>query len=165
MKSDYSDLEKLARAKEDENWRFRSFLKFYDKMSDEQVDALVFKTTDEVWSSIDCTECGRCCMEMTPLLSEKDQERLAKGLKITVEQLKKQYLEYDETDDEPGWRIKNSPCPFLQDKKCIAGLKEWVSVLQSGGVFASRWPSVWWWARTRACAASSTRQRPRPPSR
>ncbi len=117
MKPDYSDLEKLAAKKEDDNWRFRSFLKFYDDKTEEQIDALVFKITDEVWSGIDCTKCGRCCMKEGPLLSDKDQERLAKGLKITVEELKKQYLEYDE-EDEPGWRIKDSPCPFLKDKKC-----------------------------------------------
>ena len=118
MQSDFSDLEKRASEKEEENWAFRSFLKFYDEMSDEQIDELVFKTADEVWSEINCTECGRCCVELQPILSKKDQKRLSKGLTITVEQLRKQYLEYDETDDEPGWKIKKSPCPFLEDKKC-----------------------------------------------
>lgn len=118
MKSIYENLEKLAAEKEDENWRFRRFLKFYDEMSDEQVDELVFKISDEVWAKINCSECGRCCVELQPLLSEKDQKRLAKGLKITVEQLRNEYLEYDKTVDEPGWKIKKSPCPFLKDKKC-----------------------------------------------
>jgi uncharacterized protein len=35
-------------------------------------------------------------------------------LSITVEQLRQRYLEYD----EQGWRMKNSLCPFLLDKKC-----------------------------------------------
>ena len=48
MKSDFSDLKKWAKEKEDENWKFRSFLKFYDDLSDEEIDSLVFKIADEV---------------------------------------------------------------------------------------------------------------------
>ncbi len=118
MKSDYSDLEILAAKKEKENWRFRGFLKFYDGMTDEELDALVFKIADEVGSGIDCTRCGRCCTKLKPVCSDQDQQRLVTGLSITVEQLREQYLEYDESDGEPGWNIKQSPCPFLQDKKC-----------------------------------------------
>ncbi|MDH4202385.1 MAG: YkgJ family cysteine cluster protein [Phycisphaerae bacterium] len=119
MKSDYNDLEKWAKEKEDENWKFRSFLKFYDDLSDEEIDLLVFKIADEVGSAIDCTRCGRCCQKLKPMCSEQDQQRLAAGLSITAEQLREQYLEYDESDDEPGWRMKKSPCPFLRDKKCM----------------------------------------------
>lgn len=118
MKSDYSDLEKRAKKKENENWKFRSFLKFYDDMSDEEIDAIVFNIADEVSTTIDCTRCGRCCEKLKPMCFEQDHQRLADGLSITVEQLTELYLEYDTSEDEPGWRIKNSPCPFLQDKKC-----------------------------------------------
>ena len=76
MKSDYSDLEKLAEEKEDENWKFRGFLKFYDEMSDEEIDSLVFKIADEVSTAIDCTHCGRCCSKLTPICSEHDQQRV-----------------------------------------------------------------------------------------
>lgn len=119
MQFNFSELEKLAAEKEDENWRFRSFLKFYDGMTDEELDSLVFQIADDVSSKIDCTNCGRCCTKLKPICSEQDQQRLAAGLAIMVEQLREQYLEYDESDDEPGWRMKNTPCPFLQDKKCI----------------------------------------------
>lgn len=118
MKFDFSDLEKLAAKKEDENWRFRSFLKFHDGMTDEELDSLVFKTADEIGFAVDCTQCGRCCEKLKPICSEEDQQRLATELSIAIEQLREQYLEYDKSDDEPGWRIKNSPCPFLRDKEC-----------------------------------------------
>lgn len=118
MTSIYENLEKLAAKKEDENWRFRSFLKWYDDLSDEELDSLVFKITGEVISAIDCTKRGRCCTQLKPTCSEQDQRRLAAGLSITVEQLKEQYLEYDNSDEEPGWRMNSSPCPFLKDKKC-----------------------------------------------
>ena len=119
MQSDYSDLEKLAREKEDENWKFRSFLKFYDDMSDEEIDALVFKIADKIGGTIECTDCGRCCKQLKPTLSKKDQQRLADRLTITVEQLREKYLVYDEADDGPQWRIKVAPCPFQEDNKCM----------------------------------------------
>ena len=120
MSYKYNNLEKKAKRKEKENWKFRSFLKFYDGMSDEEIDKLVYEVTDEVWSSIDCTECGRCCIGLKPTLSEDDQTRLADKLKISIGQLQEQYLQYNDEDEfeDPCWDIKESPCPFLQDDKC-----------------------------------------------
>ncbi len=51
--------------------------------------------------------------------SAKDQECLAKELKITVKQLQDTYLEYVQDDEEPAcWQMKKVPCQFLKDKKC-----------------------------------------------
>ena len=118
MQSKYEDLGNLAKDKEDENWEFRRFLKFHD-MSDDELDQLVFRITDEVSSTIECTSCGRCCKELKPVLPQEDQERLATRLNLTVEQLREKYLRYSDTDDERGWRMKASPCPFHKDNKCI----------------------------------------------
>ena len=118
MESMYENLEKLAAEKEDQNWRFRTFLKCYNGLSDKKLDLLVFKTADRVGAAIDCTRCGRCCMKLKPMCSEQDQRQLAAGLSITVEQLRQQYLEYDSSEDEPDWAIKDAPCPFLKDQKC-----------------------------------------------
>ena len=118
MQPDYNNLEKLAKEKEDENWKFRSFLKFYDGLSDEGIDKLVSKIAGEIGSTIECTSCGRCCKELRPMFSQKDQQRLADKLAMTVERLREQYLEYDDSDNEPGWQIKAAPCPFQKDNKC-----------------------------------------------
>jgi len=118
MQSDYKDLEKLAKEKEDENWDFRKFLKFHDELSDKELDELVSKIADKYESEIECINCGRCCKKLKPTLSRQDQQRLANRLEMTVSQLRKQYLEYDESDDEPAWQIKNVPCPFQKDNKC-----------------------------------------------
>lgn len=119
MQFDYGDLEKLAKEKEKENWKFRSFLKSCDEMSDEQIDAIVFKLADRIGGEIECINCGRCCKKLKPILSDKDQRRLANRLTITVEQLREQYLEYEDCDDEPGWQIRNAPCPFQKNNKCM----------------------------------------------
>ncbi len=115
----YDELENLARQKEDENWAFRRFLKFYDELSDKQIDNLVYEITDSVAADIECTSCGRCCRQLKPTLTAKDQERLAKELNITINQLQGRYLEYVQDDDEPAcWQMKIVPCPFQKDKKC-----------------------------------------------
>ncbi len=115
----YDELENLAGQKEDENWAFRRFLKFYDELSDEQIDKLVYDIADSVAANIECTSCGRCCKQLKPTLTDKDQQHLAKELKITVKQLQDTYLEYIQSDDEPAcWQMKKVPCPFLRNKKC-----------------------------------------------
>ena len=119
MLIDCENLEKLAKSKEDENWAFRRFLKFYDDLSDEELDQLVFKITDEVSPEIECISCGRCCKELRPSLSQKDQQRLATPLGLSVEQLREKYLKYDDADEEKGWRMKDTPCPFHKDKCTI----------------------------------------------
>jgi Fe-S-cluster containining protein len=119
MQFKYEDLEDLAKEKEDENWGFRKFLKFYEDLSDDELDELVSKIADEVGSTIECTSCGRCCKELRPTLSQEDQKRLAARLELTVEQLRGKYLHYNDADDERGWRIKASPCSFHKDNKCI----------------------------------------------
>lgn len=118
MQYDYSDIKKRAKEKEDENWAFRSFLKMHDDMTTEELDQIVFQITEKVWSGIDCTKCGHCCEQLKPILSEKDRLRLAQELRITIDQLQQKYLEYVEDDEDRGWRITQSPCPFLQKKKC-----------------------------------------------
>lgn len=118
MQSDYEDLEKLAKEKEGENWDFRKFLKFYDELSDKELDKLVSMIASKYESEVECINCGRCCKKLKPTLSQQDQQRLAGRLVMTVEQLREQYLEYDESGDEPEWQMKGTPCPFQEDNKC-----------------------------------------------
>ncbi|MBV7334442.1 hypothetical protein KFU94_40635 [Chloroflexi bacterium TSY] len=47
----------LAEEKNDENWKFRSFLKQLD-MEPEELDAIVHEINADVAAQIDCTECG-----------------------------------------------------------------------------------------------------------
>lgn len=49
------------------------------------------------------------------MLSQKDQQRLAIKFDLSVEKLREKYLEYEDVDDEKGWRIRGIPCPFLCD--------------------------------------------------
>ncbi|RKY11953.1 MAG: hypothetical protein DRP65_02685 [Planctomycetota bacterium] len=114
----YDELEKLAEEKESENWDFRKFLKFHDELSEDELDKLVSKIASKYESEIECTSCGRCCKKLKPTLEQQDQQRLADRLEMTVVQLREQHLEYDESDDEPRWQMRDVPCPFQEDNKC-----------------------------------------------
>ena len=114
----YDELEKLAKEKEGENWDFRKFLKFYDELSDEELDKLVSKIAGKYESEIECINCRQCCKKLKPTLAQQDQQRLTNRLEITVVQLREQHLEYDESDDEPRWQMKDVPCPFQDNNKC-----------------------------------------------
>jgi hypothetical protein len=83
MPYDLLQIRTLAEKKEDENWRFRRFLK--DNSDREELDSRVFAITQRVWEGIDCTQCANCCREMQPTFSEEEVDRLARRLAITRE--------------------------------------------------------------------------------
>jgi hypothetical protein len=118
MKATAKNIETLATEKGIENWDFRSFLKFYDKLSDDKLDKLVADITRRVWATIDCTTCANCCKTLHPEFSDQDQQVVAEKLGISVEQFREKYLELTTDDGESVWQIRQSPCPFLENNKC-----------------------------------------------
>jgi len=118
MKPTAENIEALATEKGIENWDFRSFLKFNDKLSDAKLDKLVADITHRVWATIDCTACANCCKTLQPSFTEEDQQRIAGKLGLSVEQFRQNYLELTTDDGESVWQIRQSPCPFLENNKC-----------------------------------------------
>jgi len=117
MAFDPIQLRVLAERKENENWKFRSFLKQCDLDPDE-LDKLVTEITDRVWAGIDCTTCANCCKQMSPTLSEEEIDRLSRQLGIQRQHFIDAYLEPSESGDENPWRTRTKPCPFLEDNRC-----------------------------------------------
>jgi len=106
----------LARKRQDENWKFRSFLKGID-LEAREVDAIVHRHYEEVSNQIDCCACGNCCRQLQPVLQGDDVTRLAAGLEIPREELVERFL----TTDEDGDTIFNAmPCPLLSGDRCRA---------------------------------------------
>ena len=67
VETDLKKIKEVVEKKEDENWEFRSFLKGYDIEIDE-LDSIVHRLFEEVSRQIDCTSCGNCCREISPVL-------------------------------------------------------------------------------------------------
>ena len=114
MEIDINNLKRISEEKEDENWKFRSFLK---NQSSKKVDAAAHELYRKFSSEIDCRLCSNCCRVMSPVLDEKDIEILARALHLTQKAFKKKYVLKDDEDD--GYRFKTKPCPFLGVDGCL----------------------------------------------
>ncbi|MCX6380761.1 MAG: YkgJ family cysteine cluster protein [Armatimonadetes bacterium] len=114
---DIKVIQRTANQNENEDFRFRTFLKMSDRESSE-IDRVVHKTTERVWSQIDCKTCANCCKVLTINLEEADIERLALGLEMSIGDFTQRYVA--ETKDFEGTfkHLASKPCPFLKDNLC-----------------------------------------------
>ena len=104
---------KLAREAHEENKRFFKKLK---KKIPGNLDEVVHELHDEAFAEFDCLTCANCCSSISPMMTDKDVERLAKPLKMKPSQVIEQYMHLDEDHD---YVFNNSPCPFLMpDNYC-----------------------------------------------
>lgn len=116
MEKDIRKIEQQARLREDENWRFRCYLKASD-LPASRIDALVRKLYQEVSAQIDCTNCGNCCRVMQPLLTDADIKRLAAHLGLPVKQFRDDFIEVGSEKGAVA-EFSTMPCPFLRDNSC-----------------------------------------------
>ena len=110
------NLEKISRLairNEDQNYRFRSFLKIQDS---EKIDRIVHRLDREIREQIDCTLCGNCCNELTPRLSDAEVDRLARIDSVSREEFIQKFVESD--PDEGDNFLKGTPCKYHCEKKC-----------------------------------------------
>ena len=108
-------IEQLAERKWDENWRFRTFIKWRDDRKSEEIDELVRETTDEVWRQIDCTDCANCCRKLQIVVDCDDIDRLAQHFRLTAKEFRKRHV----VKGEDGELVLNRrPCPFLEGNIC-----------------------------------------------
>lgn len=118
MPFDLIQIRTQAAAKEDENYRFRRFLKARCRLQPEEIDERVFAATQRVWAEIDCTKCANCCKEVKPGFSEEEVERLARRLSMPREAFLEKYLARSEPGNDAPWTTRTTPCPFLKDNLC-----------------------------------------------
>jgi uncharacterized protein len=115
IETDIDKVKVLAENKQDENWRFRTFLKGSD-LSQARLDRTAAGHYAAVAERIDCCACGNCCKVMSPELSKRDVRRLAEALLLPEDELISAYLESGE--DRGAYVSRQVPCPFLRDKLC-----------------------------------------------
>jgi Fe-S-cluster containining protein len=108
----------LAKGKEEENWRFREFVKRRCDLEPDELDRRVFEITRRVWAGIDCTACANCCKTVRPTLADEEVDRLAQRLGVTRLSFIERYLEATEAGDDNPWQTRSTPCPFLGDNRC-----------------------------------------------
>jgi len=106
------EIRSLAAAREEENERFRFFLKDGDG---EAIDKLVNQLNTVITPQIDCTTCGNCCKSLMINVTPEEAGSLSDHLQMTVPDLKKKYLE----ESMGGNMVINQiPCHFLSGTRC-----------------------------------------------
>ena len=113
------DLEKIKSAgkqKDDENWKFRAYLKGLD-IEEAELDKIVHQINDKVTSQIDCTECGNCCKVFNPTLDKDDVVKISSSLNMDVDEFKTAYL-IESNEEIDCYNFNTVLCPFLKDNKC-----------------------------------------------
>ena len=106
-----------ARRLEDQNYKFRTFLKNcadYDKL-----DAQFLALHRELFANHNCCECANCCKTYGTTLEDEDIERISAHLNMTAPDFIAEYLVDTDSYGEKGYQIKESPCTFLEaDGRC-----------------------------------------------
>lgn len=109
MKARISGLPDLAKRAEAVNKKLFSRLK---KNPPKDLDIIVKDIHEEVFLKIDCLECANCCKSISPIITDKDIERIAKFLKLRPSAFTEKYLHLDEEND---YVFNSAPCPFLDE--------------------------------------------------
>ena len=115
LETDLARIREIAKQKEDQNWRFRSFLKGYDGPA-RRIDSIVHDLYQRISAEIDCKQCANCCREIQPVLNQKDIRAFSRGLGLPVNEFKTRYLVQGDTPQES--LFKQVPCPFLKGNLC-----------------------------------------------
>jgi Fe-S-cluster containining protein len=103
------NVQKLARDAKAENERFFKQLK---KKPPKNLDEIVKMLHEEAFDAFDCLTCANCCSSISPMITDKDVERLSKPLRLKPSQVIGQYMHLD---DEHDYVFNHAPCPFLMD--------------------------------------------------
>ena len=113
VEKDIKKIKQLAIRNEDQNYRFRTFLKGRD---DDKLDSIVHRLNKEIESQIDCTQCGNCCINLRPGLNDEEIDTLSKIDNLPREVFIDKYTEEDDFDHTRF--LKDIPCKYLQNRKC-----------------------------------------------
>jgi len=95
----------------------QKWIKSVSKKKANQLDNEAQRLHNEVFSRIDCLKCANCCKTISPMVTDKDIERLAKAMRTKPSAFIAQYLQMDEDND---YVFRQTPCPFLDaDNYCL----------------------------------------------
>ncbi len=104
----------MAQNKAKENKAFTTRLR---KKKPKTLDDSVIDAHHDAFEKIDCLECANCCKSISPIIIDRDIDRIAKHLKMKRSELIDQYFEIDEDED---YVFRETPCPFLMpDNYCM----------------------------------------------
>jgi Fe-S-cluster containining protein len=111
------DLNKFKEESQNRAKANKAFLEKLRRQKPKNLDDVVHQMHHEAFNQIDCLECANCCKTTSPIVIDRDIDRIAKHLKMKPSQMIEQYLQLDNDDD---YVFRETPCPFLMpDNYCM----------------------------------------------
>ena len=111
------DLNKLKVDAQNKSKENKTFLTRLKKKKPKDLDENAQNLHHQVFDYTDCLECANCCKSISPIVIDRDIDRLAKHLRIKPSAVIEQYLHLDEDGD---YVFNETPCPFLMpDNYCM----------------------------------------------
>ena len=111
------DLERFKTTSRSRSAENKAFLKKLGRRKPKDLDEVVHRLHEETFQEVNCLECANCCKTTSPIVIDRDIDRIAKHLKMKPSELISQYLNLDEDDD---YVFRQAPCPFLMgDNYCM----------------------------------------------
>ena len=81
-----------------------------------EIDKLFHTAHEQVFNKTDCLVCANCCKTSSPIITNRDIDRIASHLKIKPGDFVRDYLRIDEDED---YVFQKTPCSFLnEDNTC-----------------------------------------------
>jgi Fe-S-cluster containining protein len=114
FRSDNKNVKALAQQNQEETTVFFNKLK---RKKPKQLDDVTHRLHDKVSGQFDCLSCGNCCKSISPMVTDKDIERIAHRQKMKEVDFIARYLHVDE---DQFYVFNETPCPFLMgDNFCM----------------------------------------------
>lgn len=113
----YRNPEKLTEQFKKNELSFNSIVQKLKNKKPKKLDDVVHDLHDEAFRKFDCLTCANCCKSISPIITDKDIDRISRSLKMKAVDFIAKYLKIDEDRD---YVFKSSPCPFLAtDNYCF----------------------------------------------
>src|ERR1700733_643988 len=103
---DLSRIQQLSQERDEENWKFRSWLKQH---APDDIDGLVKDLSQKYFALIVCKECANCCRSLHVEFEKSELHTIAKTLGQSIEAFQKQSMSEGSV---------NPPCPMLNGTLC-----------------------------------------------
>ncbi len=112
------NIKKEAKKKEDENIRFRTYLKSHAE--EEELDQQFLDLHNELFKDYDCSKCRNCCKMYHGSIPAEILESASEQLKLSKEQFIDFFLKRNEITGD--YETKHMPCDFLDEEgECKLG--------------------------------------------
>ncbi|MFV0553636.1 MAG: YkgJ family cysteine cluster protein [Mangrovibacterium sp.] len=117
MKITYHTPQELKELTQNHQREFNALFQKLKKKKPKQLDDFVHALHEEAFDDFDCLDCANCCSNISPIVIDKDIERLAKAERMKVSDFIAKHLYKDEDND---YVFQQTPCPFLaSDNYCF----------------------------------------------